>query len=66
MVRRKTFLALDPGALASKYDGNLFEAGPNSMTRQIEAMGLKPIVAARDGTYWRDADWPQEPNVPVR
>jgi hypothetical protein len=58
LIRRETFLALNPGPLASKYDGNLFEAGPNSMTRQIERMGLKAVVARRDGTYCLPERWP--------
>ena len=57
-IRRNTWLALDPGPLKEKRDGNLFEAGPNSMTRQIEAMGLQPLVAGRDGTYFECKDWP--------
>lgn len=58
-VKREIWLALEPDQLTQKRDGNLFEAGPASMTRRIEAMGLTPLVAGRDGAYFTCADWPK-------
>ncbi|MEM1382243.1 MAG: hypothetical protein AAF713_13670 [Pseudomonadota bacterium] len=59
LVARALWLSLDPGPLTRKYDGNLFEAGPNSLTRQVEARGLLPVVAGRDGRVWGPEDWPE-------
>lgn len=58
LVARKTLLSLDPGPLAEKYDGNLFEAGPNSMTQQIVLAGKRPVVAGRDGQAFDIEGWP--------
>lgn len=58
LVGRETLLSLDPGPLAEKYDGNLFEAGPNSMTRQIVRAGKRPVVAGRDRQAFDIEDWP--------
>jgi len=58
MVDRKTFLALDPGDLSTKRGGNLFEAGPNSMTRQIERSGRSFLLVDREGRAYSPAEWP--------
>jgi hypothetical protein len=58
LIRQDTFLSLDPGPLARKYDGNLFEAGPCSMTRQIVGSGKRPVVVGRDGRVFDIEDWP--------
>lgn len=57
-IRRELWAALDFGDQTVKYAGNLFEAGPNSMTRQIERLGLAPVVVSRDGRAWATPDWP--------
>ncbi len=59
MIERKLFLSLDPGALTSKAAGNQFEAGPASLTRQIEERGLAPILVDRFGHALRARDWAQ-------
>jgi len=59
MMRREDFLSLDPGVLDSKAAGNLFEAGENSLTRQIEARGQIPLVVNRAGDAIRKEDWPR-------
>ena len=56
---RKRLLELDPGPLKTKRDGNQFEAGPNSFTRQLMARGLAPIVVDRRGKSWSVESWPQ-------
>ncbi len=58
MIERKLFLSLDPGELVSKAAGNQFEAGPNSLTRQLERRGLTPILVDRSGNTFRPQDWP--------
>lgn len=59
LIARTLFLSLAFGPLATKRDGNLFEGGPNSMTRQIESMGLAVRVAGRDGRVFGPEDWPK-------
>lgn len=56
-ILRQRWLALDHGPLTHKYDGNLFEAGPNSMTRQIEMAGERALVAGRDGRFFEAENW---------
>lgn len=58
MMDRKLFLDIDPGPLDTKRAGNRFEAGPNSLTRQIICRGMEPIVVDRFGKTWRKEDWP--------
>jgi hypothetical protein len=59
MIDRKLFLSLDAGDLGTKSAGNQFEAGPNSLTRQIERRGLTPILVDRFGGSFRPREWPQ-------
>ncbi len=58
MMDRKLLLSLELTPLATKSDGNRLEAGPNSLTRQVEARGLKPVVIDRFGKVWHPEDWP--------
>jgi len=58
MVERDVFASLDPGDLKAELGGNLFEAGPASMTRQILARGLAAVVVDRHGRVWHPPDWP--------
>jgi hypothetical protein len=57
MTPRALWRSLDFGDQSTKRGGNLFEAGPRSMTRQIEARGLAPILVGGDGRFWRPEDW---------
>lgn len=59
LIRRKLFLAVDPGAGKVIRDGNRYEAGPDSMTRRIERKGLVAVVTGRDGQVYRTDDWPK-------
>lgn len=59
-MRRADWLALERGDLSVRYGGNLFEAGPQSMTKQVLAQGGGVLVVGRNGqTYpperWRDS-----------
>jgi hypothetical protein len=49
MMERKRFLELDPGDMSTLESGNAFEAGPRSLTCQLDARGLKPVVVDREG-----------------
>lgn len=59
-MERADWLALERGNLSVRYGGNLFEAGPRSMTKQVLAQGGGVLVVGRNGqTYppqrWRDS-----------
>jgi hypothetical protein len=58
MMDRQVLLSLNLTPHETKRDGNRLEAGPNSMTRQVEARGLKPVVVDRFGKVWHPDDWP--------
>ncbi|MBV9835765.1 MAG: hypothetical protein JO055_15215 [Alphaproteobacteria bacterium] len=59
MMERKRFLELDAGDMSTLESGNAFEAGPQSLTRQLDARGLKPIVVDRDGRRFHVDEWPR-------
>jgi len=52
-MRRELFLSLDLPEPKCKRDASLLEAGPNSLTRQILASGMRSVVVDSDG-YRRD------------
>lgn len=59
-MRRADWLALERGNLSVQYGGNLFEAGPRSMTKQVLAQSGGVMIVGRNGqTYtperWRDS-----------
>jgi len=57
MIERKKFLSLKFPAFVSKQDVYRFESGRRSLTRQILASGLKPVVVGRDGTMYEISEW---------
>ncbi|WP_146126981.1 hypothetical protein [Labrys okinawensis] len=59
MIRTEIFNSLDTGPQETLFDGNNFEAGPNGMTKQIVARGLKPVIVDRFGGRWLPGDWPK-------
>ena len=59
MVRTEIFNSLNAGLQLTLLDGNGFEAGPNGMTKQIVARGLKPVIVDRFGGRWLPEDWPK-------
>ncbi|MBP0581874.1 hypothetical protein J8I29_21270 [Labrys sp. LIt4] len=59
MLRTEIFNSLDAGPLVTPFDGSNFEAGPNGMTKQIVARGLRPVVVDRFGGRWLPEDWPK-------
>lgn len=58
MMERGRFRALDPGDMSTLESGNAFEAGPRGLTRQIEALGLKPVVVDAEGRRFLSEAWP--------
>lgn len=56
-IRRKDWLALERGDLSVRYGGNLFEAGPQSMTKQILRSGGEILLVGRDGRHFPLEAW---------
>jgi hypothetical protein len=57
MIRRDLFLSLRAGRLRNKADAYKFESGRASMTRQIMARGLSPVVVDRSGKPYAIPQW---------
>jgi hypothetical protein len=57
MIERDRFLSLDTLRFNKKTDGYKFESGRRSMTRQIMARGLEPVVIDRNGKIYDIPDW---------
>jgi hypothetical protein len=57
MMRRSQFLQFDLPATPGKFDTNLFESGPDSLTARLRGLGLDAIVVGRDGGGYGIADW---------
>jgi hypothetical protein len=57
LIERDIFLAY-PHPLDGRYDGNLFEAGPDSITHRTLTAGGRIAVVDRDGRAWSPSDWP--------
>jgi len=57
MIERKQFLSLKFPAFVSKQDVYKFESGRKSLTRQILASGLRPVVVGGDGTMYEISEW---------
>jgi hypothetical protein len=58
LVSRRVLLAIDPPLIRWKMDGYRFESGTRSLTRQILAMGLRPVLVGRDGRAYEKEEWP--------
>jgi hypothetical protein len=56
-IRRRDFLRLDFGKIDDKWDAFEFESGRRGMTNQILRMGLKALVAGRDGKSYEIDEW---------
>jgi hypothetical protein len=51
IARRFTF--------TDKLDAFLFESGPESMTRQVQSLGLEVLVVGRNGQGYSSGSWPR-------
>jgi len=59
MVNRKWFCGITAGlVIADKIDAFYFESGPQSMTRQIIAMGREVLLVGRNGRGYSPKWWP--------
>jgi hypothetical protein len=57
MIDRGLFLSLKFPAFRKKGDVYRFESGRHSLTRQIIAQGLQPVVVGRNGKTYPIAEW---------
>lgn len=57
MIERNLFLSLRAIVLKKKIDAYKFESGRDSMTKQIMARGLRPVVVDRGGRIYEIPDW---------
>lgn len=58
LIARDVMLRIRRPALRAKVDANRFESGVDSLTRQVERLGLRALVVGRDGVGYEQADWP--------
>jgi hypothetical protein len=58
-VDREMLLRVKMGKQRDKMDAYILESGRRSMTRQIEAMGLRAVVVGRDGCHYEHERWPE-------
>jgi len=58
MIERDRFLSFTH-PFDTKRDTNLFEAGPDSMTKNIRASGGRVAIVDRDGRVIEPEDWPE-------
>jgi hypothetical protein len=57
MLDRSTFATLRMRPLARKMDAYLLESGRASFTSQVQNMGLRTLVVARDGAFYDHPEW---------
>jgi hypothetical protein len=57
MIERELFLSLRTAPLKTKIDVYKFESGRRSMTKQIMARGLQPVVVDRSGKAYNIPEW---------
>lgn len=57
MIARDTMLKICHGLLLTKLHAYRLESGKNSITRQVERMGLKPVVVGKDGKGYDKREW---------
>ena len=57
IIERERSLSLRVGSFVSKNDTYQFESERGSMTRQIMAQGLRPLVMDRVGNVYDIAEW---------
>jgi hypothetical protein len=57
MIERATLTALRIGRIDRKMSAYLLESGRHSLTRQVQGLGLRTLVVARDGAFYDHDDW---------
>ena len=57
MIMRDTMLKIRRGMLLTKIQSHMLESGKYSITKQIEWMGLRPIVVDKNGEGYEKNKW---------
>jgi hypothetical protein len=57
MIARDTMLKIRRGLLITKMETYRLESGKNGFTKQVERMGLKPVVVGKDGNSYEKEQW---------
>ena len=57
IISRDIMLRIHQGVILTKIQAYYLESGKNGITRQIEEMGLKPLVVGRDGRGYGKHEW---------
>lgn len=57
MIARTTFLKVRRGVLLTKMQMYRLEGGRQSITKQVERMGLSPVIVGKDGRGYKKQDW---------
>jgi hypothetical protein len=58
IVERELMRSLERTHVRRKYDAFVVEGGLKSLTRQIEELGLRPVLAGADQRVYDVQDWP--------
>jgi hypothetical protein len=56
---RDVLLQVRCGAIRDKFDAWTLENGRRSITRQVQALGLRAVVVGRDGSAYERDEWPR-------
>lgn len=59
MVEREVFVNLPMGRLASKSQAYVLESGRKGLTRMVERLGLRVLIADRRGATYEKDSWPE-------
>ena len=57
MIAREVMLKIRCGVILTKMQAYRLESGKNSITKQVERMGLKPVVVGKDGKGYGKHEW---------
>jgi len=57
IIMRDTMLKIRRGRLLTKIQGFFLESGKDSITKQVELMGLRPMVVGKDGKGYEKREW---------
>ena len=57
MIERDRFLSLRVSSFRTKFGVYKFESGRQSLTQQMLAQNLRPVVVDRDGRVYETTDW---------
>lgn len=57
MIARETMLKIRRGVILTKMQAYRFESGKISITKQVEQMGLRPVVVGKNGKGYGKHEW---------